>query len=315
MTSLLAGFLLVAAWRWLSRWLPAARRGAVAAALFAVLGGWWGYVSFEHVYRQAVPPTSVVAARLIQGELPAPLAGRLVVHEPGFSPLLPGGQILGTASLLADRLPELPTADLDLADAEVFPHRRLAEAGSGAYLQRIARLPADRSRIVRPRWLRARGPALVVLLHPRRLRGDPEGRIFSLPIDDRGVAAGGLPGPPAAGDLVSLWLRLPVRRPALAAASPRLEVGGRELALAPIHVGRERSLFLTPRFRLATGDERIELTLADVDGLQAGSATFRLYRWRDSRPRVESGNASPPPSAPRARSETSAHPSARGGRP
>jgi hypothetical protein len=101
----------------------------------------------------------------------------------------------------------------------------------------------------------SRGGARVVLLHPWRRAGAPraleprpspgEPGVFETALP---AAAGGAEAGPEAGPTVSLRLVLPA-----GAGEPRLEVGGRELALYRQRGSRRTRWYLTARFRPREG--------------------------------------------------------------
>ena len=196
-TSLAAAWALVTGWRRLRRDWPRLGRPRVVGATLA--GG--AVLLFGHslsvAYRQVVPTTyDAAAARLAR--LPD-LRLRSAYFERTDTGIRPAQGAHRMVSIRTESLLEVGTERLERSDAEIFFARRLgADPGALPYLRRLATGAAER---VEPRWLRLRGPGLVVVLHPWQQRG----KAIEPILETRGARVGilGLEEVPA-GAVVSL---------------------------------------------------------------------------------------------------------------
>jgi 4-amino-4-deoxy-L-arabinose transferase-like glycosyltransferase len=177
-TSLAAAWLLAAGWGWLRQRAEAAgvprpwtRRITIGTAVVlavALLNS-----AQTYAYVSLVPTTWRRALDFTTAQL-QPLAGRVVLAE------VPAGQLsLRSAAEQAAlqrviALAEVPPAELDRSDAELFAARRFDGPSRDAYARRLLAVPPAAVHRFEPEPFHARGETVVVLLHPRRFRAGPE---------------------------------------------------------------------------------------------------------------------------------------------
>lgn len=218
-----AARVLVAAGALLAGRLGAARRPAAAAAGLAVVAALVVPITL-FTWRFAVPTTAELARRALLERL-RPLAGRVVWAEEAGQPptALRRGRGQRAWVRTAERLDAVSLATLDRVDAEVFEAAR--EEGP-FYRQRLGAAGGEVLRIV-PGFPRARGPGLVVVVHPWARVGKP----VRLPVEAGADPLGLTASPPpevAAGETVSLEVLLGRDAPGIPVR--RIEVDGRPLA-------------------------------------------------------------------------------------
>ncbi len=270
-------FSLTAAWTLLTAWriaTPRLREGSgrvVAVAACAALVLPLTVSASRTVYDGVVPRTGDLLLQRIQGRLGRP-TGRIIVTEHDFEIDFDDRHLPGRLALLeVDELRALPGADLDRADVEVFPARRLQGPGGDTYRRRVERAPADGLLVVEPRLFRARGPSLVGLFHPRRRAGRSLRGILRRSVDDPKLYVGPLPRLAGGGDLVSLELLLPRR-----AVVGVLSTGSRTVLLATYRGPALRQPHVTQRFDWVPWVElRFERPPGD------DSLRFDLRHWRE----------------------------------
>ena len=272
-TALAAAWAMIGLWDRLAARLPALRSAAVAApvwglvlvALFARPALW--------IYDQVVPTTWSLAGGTISTRL-APLEERQVIFEKERR-----GQRLDTfhqghhaARLPVERLTDLAAEELRRSDVLVFPAERLEGRQSGSYLSLVAEAGGRVTRLD-PRFLGARGPALVLLFQGWQEVGEP----LPLPLEELSPHRYRTELPePRAGELWSLGLWLPLER---GVPRPRwVKAGGRELPLFSTRVSGRRAHYLTPRFEPPPGGAA-ELALEDRLAMPFAPQAA-LYRWR-----------------------------------
>ena len=237
-TALPAAWALASAWSWARRRWPAlARRGAttatvLAVALLLVLPG------VRYVHDSLVPSTEDMVRLLLRNRL-APAQGRSVVVEPEArrGSIWGGGVRFRVAWVDVRRLHDLPPAELDMADAEVFSERRLSGGRADFYRRRIERLEADQVVTFRPRPLRLRGQALVALIHRRALLGRPQRLALERCDTAPSCFETRLPAGMAPRERFSLEVRLPVRLAPVAGSPPPILVGDRPVELVEVERG------------------------------------------------------------------------------
>jgi hypothetical protein len=265
---------LVGAGDFLAGRLGAARRPAAAAAGLALAAALAVPITL-FTWRFAVPTTAELARRALVERL-RPLAGRVVWAEEAGKPpaALRRGRGQRAWVRTSDRLDAVSFATLDRVDAEVFElaraedpfyRRRLGAAGAGGEVLRIA-----------PGFPRARGPGLMVLLHPWARVGKPVPLRLDAPEAGAGplrLAAAPPPGV-AAGETVSLEVVL--RGSAAGIPVRRIEVDGRPLewGLAGWRGGR---LLTTERFVHPGPGARFVVHRGAAGGERPPE--LRLVRW------------------------------------
>ncbi len=256
------------------RWLKERGAPAAPAATFLAglsLGGFLLVRPFHYAYGRLVLDTWETAEKTLRARL-APPRIRHVIYEPADGRLgLPEGW-QRAATTEVPRLAALPAPSLDLADAEVFPLARTQGPDGAFYQNRRRRLPPGSVLEVLARPFQNQGTSLLLLLHPWTPDGD------AVPVDIRRSGAPGrltapLPGPLAAGDVLSIELLRPT-----AEESPVvvLQPGGRSLPLLYAGSRPQKLRFLTPRFRYGGGAAEIQIPVSP----QARPRNFRLQLWR-----------------------------------
>jgi hypothetical protein len=287
-----AAWIFFRGWEWLARRLPAGSglftgprhlpaRPWNALGIAGFLAACWPMAAADHtwVYLAAVPSTQDLERDHLRRRL-APLGWRVVVREEDCD-----AQWYGDPAIVDEvkRLAERPAAELELADAELFPATRLNGGESGFYRRRLA-AAGGRAELARfdPLPFRAHGLALAALLHPWVARGEPQ------PLDI--FPAGPAPGRLAAllsgrlgpGDVGSLEIWLPPGwRPEQLGS---LRVGGRPLMAVLVGRRAGAARLVSERFALVAGGERVVLVLAGGPPA-APELRVNLQRWESGRPR------------------------------
>ena len=275
-TALAAAWVLVRSHAWLMARIPVPwHRAAVAttAALVAAVAVLLAVPGARASYRTVVPTTDQLAGRLLAQRL-QPLPGRIVLSEQaGDRRLLAGrNRVLLQSS---EHLRSWAPAELDRADAVVFPAARLEGTESGLYRDRLAARNVEAVRIA-PAPFRARGSEVLVLLHPWRLVGGP----VQIPLAPQGSRRARLAGQLAdvrPDEILSLEILLPPKWPP--GALRQVLAGGRPIAARS--AGREgwRRRILTHRFAVAAPAPEIVLVL-DRPLPERKPVTARLRRWQ-----------------------------------
>jgi Dolichyl-phosphate-mannose-protein mannosyltransferase len=274
-TSLAAAWVVAQAWKALASRLPFLRRRVAVVAMAGGFSLLFLAPATLNVYRNAVPTTLEVARRFLAGRL-APQPGRSFIFERGGAPAFRRPARSGTFFLPVERLDGFTPARLDAADAELFLAARLEDEGRRFYEQRLAAAHRNEAVHLAPALFRARGPELLLILHPWHLAG-----AWSLvrlePQADRSRCFGRTPGGLRPGETFSLEVDLPrwrkpslVRRILIDGQPVDWDVVGRE--------GHRRRLF-TQRFPV--GDSGAAVTLLLGGPLRPGQAIDgRCYRWQ-----------------------------------
>lgn len=276
-TSLGAAWLLVRSRDWLVDRFPLLRHRAAAGSAGVVLAA--GAVLLAApmtaaAYRDAVPTTRELAGELLMARL-RPLQGRIVLTErSGDRTSLLSGRTRAIVQN-AERLSAWSPAELDLADAVVFPAVRLNGTGSELYRGRLAAGGAETVRIA-PSPFRARGSELVVLLHPWKPVGKPA-RIPLMPQDPRRSRLAAQLADVRPGEVLSLEIVLPARWSS--GALRQVLVQGRPLFARS--AGREgmRRRILTRRFMAAAPHPEILLVLQRRLASRL-DLKVKLWRWQ-----------------------------------
>lgn len=291
-TALAAAWLLTTVWERATRRLAPARRRRLLApallALLAVLAPPWA----SFLYAEAVPETTLdAAATTIMVEAPF-LSQRTVFYEGHGGTLVvkrswtrdddakPTVHRVQVLSLAAEALPRVSESELDLADYEVFPEKRLHGPDRAFYLGRMTRFAGAEAWILDPQPLRRRGRAQVVLAHP----WTPQGEALEVPWEpaDRERTRwlrGSLPAGLAPGQIVSLDLEL---TPGQAGAC-ELELARQPLPFIPYHWRDDtRVTARTRRFPLARPEARVELRCDRARRLRS-PPVVSVWRWAPTR--------------------------------
>lgn len=278
-TALVCAYGAVRCGHWLAGRRPVARRPA-AVHLAWLLPVYLLVRPFDHAYTQVVPDTWTVAENALRAHLD-PLRARHVAYEPeGVAPeelaLELAERWMQPATTAVPSLAGRSPAELDLADAEIFPLAKTRGPDAAFYQSRRRRLRESCARDLRPQPFRRRGRSLVLLLHPWTPVGDP------IPLDVErsdgaaGPLAGRLPAGLAAGEVLSLELVRPEPEEESGAGS-HLQVGDQPLPLSPAGERRHEYRFLTPRFLYRAGVPAIEIP--GSEGADPSQFRLRLWRW------------------------------------
>lgn len=247
-----------------------ARRRVLRSALLLALaaGSLWRVGSSSRlVYEAKVPTTASLLARRMLPYLD-PLAWRVVpveaTVESSSPPLVRWRDRAATPQVAS--LVEVSEDALRLGDGVVVLAGRLAGPRGAQYAALLDRLAPTRRLEARPRIGRSRGPALAAVLYPWRAVGE-----VAAPMTSSSPGSWGVTLPEAGGEVRSLRLWLPrLDEP------PRLEVGGRSVALHSTRTDGRKDRYLSPRLRDVGGGEvrlrlPVEVELAEEPVLEVRS--------------------------------------------
>ncbi|HET9765232.1 MAG TPA: glycosyltransferase family 39 protein [Thermoanaerobaculia bacterium] len=244
-TSLVAGWAMVEAYRFLARaWRPV-RHPAFAAALTLIATAALFAKPALEVYRRAVPSSWEVAAEALYARLDTP-ALRSAAYHGDHAELALAARRHTLVTFRARHSPPGGDADPILADAEAFSATSPPSWPKGP--------PPGESVAVTARPFRSRGEDVTILLHPWRLVRTDELRLAPTPT--AGLAAD-LPRDVEGGAAVSisLWRR----RLARGRIELVLQPGGRRLPLYLSDRRRGDQQLATRRFLLPPGTLQVEL--------------------------------------------------------
>lgn len=272
-TSLAAAWAAIRGWDALARRWPALSRPVAVVTALAVALVLVTAPTFVLARQAAVPATIERAERLLNASLPY-LEQRVVYFERGEEPMRPKRKGNPMVAIPVSGLEDVPETELDLADAELFYADRL-KAPSGVEAKRLA-LWQGSARRIPSSFFSARGPELVVLLHPWRRLADPEAMVLERDAGRGQRFTARAAAPLAAGETVSLVVRMPVVR-----GVPRpktLEIDGRTVALFELGNNGKRVRYLTARFTQPLAVERLGLRFPPTPPLEA-APEVNLLRW------------------------------------
>ncbi len=276
-TSVLAASAAVSIWRWLEIRAATLARPAIAGGFWSLAMAALFQYPLSTTYHQVVPSTWILAGRFVADNL-HPASQRYLYYERAEDRLIlaRGGHRLVTIPV--GSLSEVAAAELTLADGEVFEAGRLRGEEADLYLSNAAQ-PPTRSRRFDPRWFRAHGPPLAVLLHgwqpvtaplPLTLEELPERNRYRVELPE------GL----AAGEVISLAVRMPIDRHVKRPGEVR--VNGHVLPLFETKSSSKKAHQTTARFVLTEPTE--QLVLAFEERLEIPwTPQIDLCRWH--RPR------------------------------
>lgn len=264
-----AAWSLLAGWGLLTGRMPARQRQMLGTSMATVVVLVLGWSASRYVYQNTVPRTRDLALAILKTRLAEP-PGRSVYAEQDFQISthrlrLRGGLAVAQEENLRSRTP----AVLNRADAEIFLAQRLKDESVAAFYRgRMERIPAAGIHRIEPRWFRAWGPSLVVLVHPLELARTSEGE-WIRNVSDRRVYEAELPPTEAPTELISVAFR--VRR----AKWVELSVAGRRQELFPFQGPWRGQQFITSRF---VADTPAQLRLNRADG--PDRIGFVVHHWR-----------------------------------
>jgi len=271
-TSLAAAWVLLRIWEELAARLPLLQHRAAGMGVAGMIAAFLLAPVTFYTYSVAVPATHELARRALLARLPLE-PGRTVVFESGEAPPWSRPGRGGLFLQGVERLDRLAPARLDQADAELFPAARLEEESRRLFYQ--GRLGVERSATLRfaPAFFRARGPEVLVVLHPWNLVGEPIPFHLS-PTPDRKRWLGRLPAGVRLGEIISLEAVLRTGRSAEMVR--QFLVNGQEVAWDAVgREGRRRRLF-TQRFP-AAGSIVLDLSRPLPPGRDVAG---HLRRWQ-----------------------------------
>lgn len=265
-TAVFAAAAALALWRWLAAALVSARKGAtsrpgplVGPALIGISWSLPLLALFQFplstTYHQVVPSTWSQAGRFLIGQL-QPASQRYLYFERAEErlALASGGHRLVTVPVAS--MEEVDSEELDLSDAALFKAKRLEGESADRYLAMAAR-PSYRSRRFEPRWFRAHGPEIAVLLHGWQPLAQP----LPLTLEEapgRHRYRVDLPEPLGAGEVISLRVRMPIDRGVKRPSQVR--VNGHSLTLFETKSTPRKAHQTTSRLRVTERTERLVLT-------------------------------------------------------
>jgi hypothetical protein len=273
--ALSAAWLLVEIWRLAAGRVQLLARPWVAHTAVAVFVVLLASTANSYVYRVAVPPTTNLAGRKFVNSVDD-LEGRLVYSEVRIRRVAMRERRNTRAVVRRGPLDEVPAAELDTADAEVFAQSWLQDDKvEDFYRQRMERVPPERVTMIDPSPFRARGPALVLVTHPLERESELEEGHWVL----QGLAPPTyglrLPETQPFGRLVSLDFSLPSHQGTRAEA--RIVTDEADYRTITYRVGKRRSFHTTPRFPLGS-ETRLVLDVP-ADYVAPEEISFELQRW------------------------------------
>ncbi len=270
-TSLAAAWAGLGVWDRLAARLPALGRGPWPQLGYALVLGALLYLPASASYVEVVPTTTRLAERRLAGGL-SQLELRQVFYERGEHPMwaLARGNPMAVSPVPA--LSSVAPQDLDRADAEIFFASRLFGPDAAFYQARRA---TERISVA-PRFLRARGPALELWLHPWQPVGEPEALTPEpLPRKNRFKVTLARPLEPDERVSLLLWLRIERGRP----RPGWMWLGGARVSLFENQNQGRRSRFLTQRVELQTDSPELEIGFERSLEV-AAPFEIQLQRWR-----------------------------------
>jgi Dolichyl-phosphate-mannose-protein mannosyltransferase len=275
---LFAGWTMVAVWRRLEgrfSGLSSRRaRGLAFSMLFVLL------VRFPvtAAYAEVVPTTTTQSAARLAEHLSPPWL-RVVVYERFDEKMTIAPGALGIATLPVAKLTDVESEALDFADAEVFRADRLTGSDAEAYLRRMVRPESWLDR-VRPGFLAARGPELVLIFHPWNELGPA--RPLEVADLGQGRRRVRLDGVASAGDVISISLVARGRGPQLRVFG--LWLDGRPLPVHYTGAMTEKELhFVSQRRTLGSGPHEM-VVVQDENATGSVLPSAALHRWERRRP-------------------------------
>lgn len=262
--ALLAAWVLLDAWRWISQWLPVASRRILGWICIAVLVGWHTLNASSYVYKEVLPSTTALASH-VASRLPDPLTGRLVVSDveiPWRERKHKRIVFAFSDTTAAGRLRALSDAQI------VTPHGDLQALDERATHQ-------PKRRRVGPVWFGRHGPTLEVIRHPWTHLGDAmvEGMLVS---GREGTYAVELPDdwPDRAWVTVQVAFHGRVRP----AASLKVALTDGSVVDFYLRGKYAKSLYVTSRFR---AEGMFQIDISKWKGERSRSMPVRLDLWRE----------------------------------
>jgi len=257
----------------LIRRIPDRRRGIARALVWSPVAVWVLWVLGSRAYDATIPTTPEMAQREL-----ARLETRWmrVVHqEPLGDQMTLVSQVGGPVILSVQEATSAPPGLLEGGAAVVFRAGRLEGPSAASYARFLRSWPGPVVR-VEPRWLRVRGPALVLALNDWRAVGEP----LRLPFEARrGRRRIPLPEPLRQGEVVSLGVSF--RSPRMHLLPRLLAVGdSAELELYALRSRGRRPWTVTRRFRLRRSAAALVVELPELPE-SVVPQRVEVYRWQD----------------------------------
>lgn len=262
-----AGWLLVADRIESKKWLPI---GAVALTSLILASGWQ---AFDYTYRETVPRTGDHILEVLRARIGSP-GGRHVITEHDFGNLFHHRHRRGLLAIQrVSDLEAMPSRTLDQSDAEVFPSSKMDDPATGGFYRGRMELRKDGDVVVaRPRLFRARGPALVALLHPWKVVDEMAGT-FVRSDEDPLIFTARLPTESASRRLFSIVFKVP-----RTARIAELLADNQPLEIVKFRSSRRQMPRTSIRF---AGTPMIRLRMNKAPGRD--QIPFSLRSWRPSR--------------------------------
>ncbi len=278
-TSIAAAWLVWRGWRWLVDRRPGLARPAARLPLLAAAAALAALPGLSFTWRSGSVSTVELASQRLSRGLPG-LPRPLVAHEPLPRPLDLSGLPDRTVTMEVESLADVSRRVLERTDAEVFPLKRLRGRGLQPYLDRLVQTEPKVSAVsvIDPPWHRARGPSLVVLVHPWQVLGEPLG--FRLALRPEAapqgrVYRGPLPSAVQPGELVSIEIEPPA---GVMLAEVRLS--GRTMRLFPTRSG---DALVSERLPVGRRRAPLRVELAAAAATE-GPLRLTVRRWLDRSP-------------------------------
>jgi len=268
--ALSAAWVLLRCWAWLVERAPFQWSRAAGAVAVVAMTALLVTRASASTYEEAVPSTEELARKVLEDRL-QPLDDRVVVCVGAES----SGMGLERSRVVAEEIEnfgEISPAELDRADAEVF-----AAAGEKGLAARpaTAMLPDEVAKLTAFPF-RARGTALVVVLHPWSQVGEP----VEIELTPSDVAPerliGRLPRSLRPGEIVSLTALAPLRNGPETVRE--LRVGGQRMTV--VASGREAGRWRLASGRFPVGEPGVRIDLFLTDDATGSDVLLRMRRWR-----------------------------------
>jgi hypothetical protein len=266
-TALAAAYVLAAVLSLVASVAPARARSLAQAGAVAALALVVATPTQSWVYASRIPDTWEVALEAVSARL-GPSDGRVAWVEASREEL--GAAVRRSRGVLraVDDLSTLEGDLLDQADAEVFAAARL-EDDAPFHRDRVARAGGASVERFGPRWFRARGDDVVVILHPRQPTGT--WTVAAAAIEPRTYRI----DLPTAIDADLLSVEVVPRRARGPQAQPEILLGERPLRLHPRPAGGSTG-WLSERFPIGSGS--LTARVDPVAGEESEIAV-RIHGW------------------------------------
>lgn len=263
--ALLAAWVLLDTWRWITQRLPAAVHRILGWTALAILVGWHGVNASSYVYKGVLPTTTALASH-IASRLPDPLTGRLVVSDFAIPWSERGRKLLAFAvSESADVKRLRPLSDAQI----VAPRRDLRGVDETA----MSQMKRDR---IGPVWFGRHGPTLEIIRHPWTHLG--EAMVAGTLVNERGETYA-VELPHAWPEPSWITAQVAFRGKARSASSLKVSLtDGSFVAFHPRGRYNAKWLYVTSRFQ---AKRRFQIHISERNVERSRSMPVRLDRWQE----------------------------------